>query len=138
MVAGEGTTVVDLVLPLEDATTQRSIVGRVTLADGRPAPGVRLRLQRRNFGGGTTLLSETTTLAGGRYALGFTDTPTGASLQIVAVRPAGAEVPLDAELNYLGRERQVTREPRRARRTSSRPQIEFSRLAADLAPRWAT
>lgn len=124
----------DLVAPLPGAeVSKRSIVGRVMLQDGRVGAGVRLRLIRREFGGNATTLDETTAQVGGRYALSFTLDPAAASLQILAIRPPATEVPLDAQLAYLGSDATITRNLLAPADLIPRP-VEFQRMQADLQP----
>ncbi|MEZ4861711.1 MAG: neuraminidase-like domain-containing protein [Caldilineaceae bacterium] len=112
---------------------ERSVVGRVTLKDGRPAEGITLRLKRRVFGGKAELLDETKTLVGGRYALRFNLDPAAASLHIVAVRPPNEEIPLVAQLNYLGSESRVTRNLIAPADLLPHP-VEFQKMVDDLLP----
>lgn len=93
--------VVELRMPLPSTPSEKQLQGRIWLDDGRPAEQLRLRLYRRDFGGKTSLLSETSTGSDGRYALGCPSESTSRSLEVRAVTPNGEEVPLSKPLNDL-------------------------------------
>ena len=63
--------VIDLVAPAARTADEQRLEGSILLQHGLPAENVTLRLYRRDFGGQATLLQETTTVAGGRYALAY-------------------------------------------------------------------
>jgi len=84
--------------------TQRRIEGCIILEHGLPAEKLKLRLYRLDFGGKATLLSETSTLAGGRYAFTYDPSGKAVSLEVRAVRGANDEVPLSKPLNDLSGE----------------------------------
>jgi hypothetical protein len=111
--------------------TRHSIVGRVSLEDGRPAANVDLLLKRRGFGGGATPLATFTTLADGRYALSFDPDSAGSGLHIAA-QVGDKELPLSAQLNYLGRDETITRDLIAPNDLATQQPPEFRRLASDL------
>jgi hypothetical protein len=112
---------------------QRWIEGRVVFADGLPAEGLRLRLQRLDFGGAQTPLGETTTRDFGLYALSYPTEGRSVSLQIGALDPQGQEVPLSKPLHDLGdAERTVVNLV--APSSLQRAMPEYRRLANALAP----
>ncbi len=125
---------IDLTIPIAGTpAVQRRIEGQVVLEHGLPAEKVKLRLYRREFGGTSTLLKETTTLAGGQYAFDYDAGGKAASLEVRAVTATNEEVVLTKPLNELGEE------PRTGLNLvapgSLKPlAAEYRRLAADLTP----
>ncbi len=123
--------VIDLVSAAPPAEEQ-SVEGRVLLQHGLPAENVTLRLYRRDFGGQATLLSETTTVAGGRYALGYDPGGRSASLEVRAVDAAGNETALSKPLNFVRGARAALNLAAPAQLAP--PAAEYQRLAGDLTP----
>jgi len=125
---------IDLTIPIAARpSVQRRIEGQVVLEHGLPGEKVKLRLYRREFGGTSTLLKETSTLAGGQYAFDYDAGGKPASLEVRAVTAANEEVILTKPLNELGEE------PRTGLNLvapgSLKPlAAEYRRLAADLTP----
>lgn len=134
LVNASAVEIVDLTLPIRPTAAGGRLTGRVLLDDDRPAENITLRLYRRDFGGRNTLVAETTTVAGGGYALAFNADSANANLHIVAVRPTGEELPLAAQLNYLDGADNVTRNLVAPPDLVAAPEPEFRRLAADLRP----
>lgn len=125
---------IDLVTPLaEKPPAEQRIEGAIVLEHGAPADNLTLRLYRRDFGGKTTLLDETSTLEGGQYAFTY-DSGSGApSLEVRAVNDAGEEVPLSKSLNEISRKPRATLNL--AAPAMLKPQAaEYRRLAGDLTP----
>jgi hypothetical protein len=125
---------IDITLPIAAPTADRqTIEGAILLEHGLPAEKLKLRLYRRDFGGKTTLLSETTTVGAGRYAFSYDAGGRAASLEVHAVKPDGTEVPLSKPLNDLTAES-------RAHLNMLAPgslqplAAEYRRLSADLTP----
>ncbi len=115
------------------ASTERRIEGQVTLQHGLPAARLTLRLYRLDFGGKATLLDETSTLAGGEYALRYDAAGKGASLQVRTVNAAGEEVPLSHPLNE--RDSASMAEVNLLAPAALQPlAAEYRRLSADLMP----
>lgn len=123
--------VVDVTLPLLLAPeTQRRLEGRVVLEHGAPAQEMRLRLYRREFGGGATLLAETTTRETGLYALPY-DASGAGGVELRAVDAGDVEVPLSRTLHDLdGTAVLNVAAPARLQPATA----EFRRMTADLAP----
>lgn len=124
----------DLTVPIAAPADDRlTIEGTVLLEHGLPAEKLKLRLYRRDFGGKTTLLSETTTVGAGRYAFSYDAGGREVSLEVRAVKPDGTEVSLTKPLNDLTPET-------RARLNLLAPgslqplAAEYRRLSADLTP----
>lgn len=89
---------VDLSVPVIGAPR---IEGTIVLEHGLQGENLKLRLYRRDFGGKATLLNETTTLAGGRYAFTYDAKSVAASLEVRAVNRDGQEIALSKPLNEL-------------------------------------
>ena len=124
--------VIDLVAATARAAEEQSVEGRVLLQHGLPAENVTLRLYRRDFGGQATLLNETTTVAGGRYALGYDPGGRSASLEVRAVDAAGNETTLSKPLNFVKGARAALNLAAPA--ALAPPAAEYQRLAGDLTP----
>ncbi len=126
--------IVDLVIPVaEKIAAERRIEGIVMLEHGTPANKLKLRLYRRDFGGKTTLLAETNTLAGGQYAFTYDSGGQAQSLEVRAVDNSNKEVLLSKPLNNLGHESPVVLNliaPGNLQPLAA----EYRRLAADLTP----
>jgi hypothetical protein len=96
---------VDLTLPVAEVpAATRRIEGQILLEHGLPAEQLKLRLYRLDFGGAKTLLNETTTLAGGRYAFTYDPGGRAASLAVWVVKGVGDEFPLSKPLNDISSE----------------------------------
>jgi ABC toxin N-terminal region/Neuraminidase-like domain/Salmonella virulence plasmid 28.1kDa A protein len=126
--------VVDLTLPVtEEGAARQRLEGRVLYEDGRLAEQLRLRLYRREFGGGSTLLAEGGTLTGGRYAFAFDAAAAPGPLDLRAVSAAGEETALAEPFDHLNGDATMTLNvvaPAALVPLGS----EYERLAADLAP----
>lgn len=93
---------IDLTVPIgAPAADRQTIEGAILLEHGQPAEKFKLRLYRRDFGGNATLLDETTTVAGGRYAFSYDSKGKALSLEVRAVDGAGNETPLSKPVNDL-------------------------------------
>ncbi|WP_448544495.1 neuraminidase-like domain-containing protein [Roseiflexus sp.] len=107
--------------------------GRVITELGVPAEQVSLRLYRLDFGGGATLLAETVTTEGGRYALAYDPGPAEPVLEVRALQPDGSEVKLTKPLQGLNAEERANLNlviPE-----AVQPQeAEYRRLVRDLTP----
>jgi hypothetical protein len=125
---------IDLTVPIAaPAADRQTIEGAILLEHGLPAEKLKLRLYRRDFGGKTTLLSETTTVGAGRYAFSFDAKSRVASLEVRAVKPDGEEVPLTKPLNDLTAESRANLNMLAP--GSLQPlAAEYRRLSADLTP----
>lgn len=124
----------DLSVPIAaPAVDRQTIEGTVLLEHGLPAEKLKLRLYRRDFGGKTTLLSETTTVGAGRYAFSYDAGGREVSLEVRAVKTDGAEVSLTKPLNDLTPE---TRAGLNLLAPGSLQPLaaEYRRLSADLTP----
>jgi len=129
--------IINLTLPITGIpATERRIDGRVILDHGLPAEQLRLRLYRREFGGKTTLLSETTTMPGGQYTFDYSIESDGKammSLEVRAINGANEEISLSKPFNshadganaVLNLVAPGTLQPLSA---------EYRRLSADLTP----
>lgn len=124
----------DLKIPLAGkSASQHWMEGQIVLEHGSPAKGMKLRLYRKEFGGGATLLNEATTFSDGKYAVPYTQD--GASvLEVRAVASTGEEVLLSKPLrtqgaNGTGKVDLVA--PGRLQPSDA----EYLRLSADLTPR---
>ena len=124
--------VIDLVAPAARTADEQRLEGSILLQHGLPAENVTLRLYRRDFGGQATLLNETTTVAGGRYALAYDPAGRAASLEVRAVDAAGNETPLSKPLNFVKGARATLNLAAPA--DLAPPAAEYLRLAADLTP----
>ncbi|MCI0702938.1 MAG: Tc toxin subunit A [Planctomycetia bacterium] len=125
-------TVIDLIVPVtRPSTTQRRVEGRIVLERGQPVEKVKLRLYRRDFGGKSALVGETTTLAGGRYAFTYDPGDKRLSLEVRAVNAANQEVPLSKPLNNLNGDSVINLV---APATLQPVAAEYQRLSAALAP----
>jgi hypothetical protein len=124
---------IDLTTPMAGRSApQQRIEGRIILEHGVPADQVKLRVYRHDFGGKTTLLGETTTLAGGEYALGFDPGERGLTIEVRALAPTGEEIPLSQPLNNLKGETVAVNLVAPA---SLQPlAAEYVRLVTDLRP----
>ncbi len=126
--------IVNLVIPVaEKIAAERRIEGIVMLEHGTPANKLKLRLYRRDFGGKTTLLAETDTLAGGQYAFTYDSGGQAQSLEVRAVDNSNKEVLLSKPLNNLGHESPVVLNliaPGNLQPLAA----EYRRMAADLTP----
>ncbi len=123
---------INIALPAVDKdAASRLVSGRILFEHGLPAENVTLRLYRRGFGGaeGAAMLAETTTQAHGLYSLPY-DSQDAANLEIRAVS-GETEVPLTKIVRSAG-EKEVLNLV--APSAVQRPDAEFARLAADLAP----
>ncbi|HKV08115.1 MAG TPA: neuraminidase-like domain-containing protein, partial [Thermoanaerobaculia bacterium] len=126
--------IVDLTVPLAGPpAARRWLEGRIVLEHGLPAEKLRLRLVRRDFGGAETRLAETTTLAGGLYALPFDAGGKTASLEVRAVDATGKEIPLSKTLHNL-RDQEKTAINLVAPSALQPLAAEYRRLATDLTP----
>jgi hypothetical protein len=97
--------IVDLIVPIAGRpSVQRRIEGYVVLEHGQPAEQMKLRLYRREFGGKATLLKETITLAGGKYAFTYDSEGKPASLEVRVVTAENKEILLTKPLNQIGDE----------------------------------
>lgn len=97
--------ILDLKVPIDEPqTAHRRIEGQIMLEHGLPAETLKLRLYRRDFGGKTTLLAETSTLASGQYAFTYDPGGKAASLEVRAVNNANEEIPLSKPLDDLSRD----------------------------------
>ncbi|MBV6467743.1 MAG: hypothetical protein PGMFKBFP_03113 [Anaerolineales bacterium] len=125
---------IDLTVPMAAAPVGRlTIEGAIVLEHWLPAERLKLRLYRYDFGGKATLLGETTTLAGGRYAFTFNPNGKAASLEVRAVKSDGSEIPLSKHLNELGVKSRTNLNL--VAPSSLQPlTAEYRRLAADLTP----
>jgi len=107
--------------------------GTVITELGVPAEQVTLRLYRLDFGGGATLLAETVTTEGGRYALAYDPGPAEPVLEVRALKPDGSEVKLTKPLQGLTPEERANLNlviP-----AAVQPQeAEYRRLVRDLTP----
>ena len=125
---------VDLTVPVVAAPAgQQRIEGTIVLEHGLPAEKQKLRLYRRDFGGKATVLNETATLAGGRYAFAYDPGGPAASLEVRAVKGDGQEILLSKPLNDLSAESRVSLNlvaPGNLQPLAA----EYRRLAADLTP----
>lgn len=126
--------IIDLTVPItRKPPARRRLEGHITLQHGLPAAQLKLRLYRLDFAGKNTLLGETTTLDGGRYAFAYDSAGKAVSLEVRAVNAAGEEVAISRGLSDAGVESRPfvklvapsTLQPLAA---------EYSRLAADLVP----
>lgn len=126
--------IVDLVIPVaEKIAAERRIEGIIMLEYGAPANKLKLRLYRRDFGGKTTLLAETDTLAGGQYAFTYDSGGQAQSLEVRAVDNSNKEVLLSKPLNNISHESPVVLNliaPGKLQPLAA----EYRRMAADLAP----
>ncbi|MBX3629208.1 MAG: hypothetical protein KF908_04695 [Nitrosomonas sp.] len=126
--------IVDLVVPVaEKIAAERRIEGIVMLEHGIPANKLKLRLYRRDFGGKTTLLAETDTLAEGQYAFTYDSGGQAQSLEVRAVDNSNKEVLLSKPLNNLGHESPVVLNliaPGNLQPLAA----EYRRMAANLTP----
>lgn len=93
--------VIDLKVPIAAPPATQRLEGRVVFEHGLPAEKLTLRLYRRDFGGNATKLSETITVAGGRYAFAYESGGKALSLEVHAVDGAGKETPLSKPVNDL-------------------------------------
>jgi len=107
--------------------------GTVITELGVPAEQVSLRLYRLDFGGVATLLAETITTEGGRYALAYDPGPAELVLEVRALKPDGSEVKLTKPLQGLTPEERANLNlviP-----AAVQPQeAEYRRLVRDLTP----
>jgi hypothetical protein len=107
--------------------------GTVITELGVPAEQVSLRLYRLDFGGVATLLAETITTEGGRYALAYDPGPAELVLEVRALKPDGSEVKLTNPLQGLTPEERANLNlviP-----AAVQPQeAEYRRLVKDLTP----
>jgi hypothetical protein len=107
--------------------------GTVITELGVPAEQVSLRLYRLDFGGGATLLAETVTTEGGRYALAYDPGAAELVLEVRALKPDGSEVKLTKPLQGLTPEERANLNlviP-----AAVQPQeAEYRRLVRDLTP----
>jgi len=107
--------------------------GRVITERGVPAEQVTLRLYRLDFGGGATLLAETVTSEGGRYALAYDPGAAEPVLEVRALKPDGSEVKLTKPLQGLTAEERANLNlviP-----AAVQPQeAEYRRLVRDVTP----
>jgi hypothetical protein len=78
-----------------------TIRGTVVTVYGVPAENLGLRLYRHDFGGQTSLLAETTTRTGGRYAFTYDPGTAEPVLEVRAVKAEGKEVTLTKPLHGL-------------------------------------
>jgi hypothetical protein len=125
---------IDITVPLAaPAADRQTIEGAILLEHGLPAEKLALRLYRRDFGGQTTLLNETTTVGAGRYAFSYDAGSRAASLEVRAVKADETEVPLTKPLNELTAESRANLNLLAP--GSLQPLAgEYRRLSADLAP----
>lgn len=123
---------IDLTVPIAPpAANRQTIEGAILLEHGLPAEKLKLRLYRRDFGGKTTLLSETTTVGAGRYAFSYDAGGRAVSLEVRAVEPDGTEVTLTKPLNDLTAESRANLNMLAP--GSLQPlAAEYQRLSADL------
>lgn len=126
--------IIDLITPIsEQPAAGRRIEGAIMMEHGLPADNLKLRLYRRDFGGGVTLLGETNTLEGGQYAFTYDPGERALSLEVRAVDSVNEEILLSKPLNDLNREARsvlnlvapATLQPLAA---------EYRRLSNDLTP----
>jgi hypothetical protein len=119
-----------ILLRVEQHETLR---GRVITELGVPAEQVSLRLYRLDFGGGATLLAETVTTEGGRYALAYDPGAAEPVLEVRALKTDGSEVKLTKPLQSLTTEERANLNlviP-----AAVQPQeAEYRRLVRDLTP----
>ncbi len=119
-----------ILLQIERYETLR---GRVITERGVPADKVTLRLYRLDFGGGATLLAETVTTEGGRYALAYDPGPAEPVLEVRALKPDGSEVKLTKPLQGLTAEERANLNL--VTPTAVQPQeAEYRRLVRDVTP----
>ena len=119
-----------IVLRIERHETIRGVVVTV---HGMPAENLALRLYRRDFGGQTTLLAETTSQSGGRYAFAYDPGEAEPVLEVRAVKAEGQEVTLTKPLSGLTAEERADLNlvvPAEAQPLAA----EYRRLARDLTP----
>lgn len=118
---------------VEKSDVQQMIEGRILLDHGMPANQLKLRLYRRDFGGKSTLLNETTTLEDGQYAFTYDSGGMTMNLEVHAVKDTNEEIPLSQPLNYRSDELSVPVNLI-APGTLQPLATEYHRLAADLTP----
>ena len=125
---------VDFVVPIAGKPeVKRGLEGQIIMEHGFPAEKLKLRLYRRDFGGKTTLLDETTTLTSGQYAFSYDSDGKPLSLEVCAVTATNEEVSLSKPLNDLSREPCVVLNlvaPGNLEALAA----EYRRLSADLKP----
>jgi ABC toxin-like protein/neuraminidase-like protein/virulence plasmid A protein len=126
---------IDLTIPgFRKPAIVRVLEGRIMLASGVPAEGLRLRLYRHDFGRPKSLVSETVTRPGGIYSFSYeVSGQAAASLEVVAVNASGAETPLSRTIHGLGAEATTLVNlvaPQELQPLAS----EFQRLTVDLTP----
>ena len=125
---------IDLQVPMtRPAATEGRIEGQVTLENGSPAEGMKLRLYRRDFGGAATMLTEITTLEEGKFVFTYDTGGKPASLEARIVDAANTETVLTKPLNELNGA--VRSNLNLIAPASLRPlAAEYRRLTADLTP----
>ncbi|MBE0465801.1 MAG: hypothetical protein IBX71_01070, partial [Candidatus Desulforudis sp.] len=109
------------------------VAGVIVLDHGLLAENLKLRLYRRDFGGKSTLLAETSTLAGGRYVFTYDPGDKALSLEVRAVDNANKEILLSKPLNDLSTELRAVVNlvaPGNLQPLAA----EYRRLSADLTP----
>lgn len=118
---------------VENSGVQQMIEGRILLEHGMPAKQLKLRLYRRDFGGKSTLLNETTTFEDGQYAFTYDSGGMDVNLEVHAVKDTNEEIPLSQPLNYKSDELPV---PLNLIAPGALQPLaaEYHRLAADLTP----
>ena len=117
--------------------TRRRIEGRVVFEHGAPAEGLKLRLNRYDFGkDAATLVQEVTTGEQGLYKFEYDADPKSNSLEIAALDAAGKEVKLTAVMHGLGAE-EVAFLNLAAPDNLQPLQSEFARMSADFAPHFS-
>lgn len=95
--------VINVTVPFEPAgEALHRIEGLVLTQGGMPVANLTLRLYEMEFGGKSTLVSETTTLDGGRYAFAYPFAGRASTFEIRAVKGATIEVGLSKPLEDLG------------------------------------
>lgn len=110
-----------------------TIRGTVVTVYGVPAENLGLRLYRHDFGGQTSLLAETTTRTGGRYAFAYDPGTAEPVLEVRAVKPDGKEIPLTKPLHGLTADERASLNlvvPADAQPLEA----EYRRLVKDLTP----
>lgn len=110
-----------------------AIRGTVVTVYGVPAERLALRLYRHDFGGQTTLLAETTTQTGGRYAFAYDPGAAEPVLEVRAVKPDGKEIALTRPLHGLTKDERASLNlvvPADAQPLEA----EYRRLVKDLTP----
>lgn len=124
---------IDLITPIADKPNEQwQLTGTILLEHGLPAEKIKLRLYRHDFGGKSTKLGETITLAGGQYAFSFDPGGKAASLEVRAVK-GSKEIPLSKTLDDLGGESSTVLNllaPGDLQPLAA----EYQRLATDLTP----